>query len=184
MALDSRNIVDLYKNDSNRLWQWTDDMIRADLDAKAFPYAVLVENLVSDLNFSGIIRASNAFNAKEIYYIGNKKFDPRGAVGTQHYKNVTHLKDFDELVKLKEKYTLVAVENNIDGAVCMDKFEYTDNMLFVFGAEGVGISSETLSICDKFIYVRTYGSVRSLNVCSCANIILNDYATRFASKGQ
>jgi tRNA G18 (ribose-2'-O)-methylase SpoU len=124
----------------------------------------------------------NAFNARCVYYLGSKHYDRRGTVGTHHYTDVIHLKTREELIKLKEDYTIVGVENSISGAISLDKFEWADNTLFIFGEEGVGITPETLAICDSFVYIQQYGSVRSLNAGVAAGIIMNSFVSQIGAK--
>ena len=102
MQADTRNILDKYKDD--RLIKWTTELIREDLQEKAFPYAVCMENFQGDFNLSSVIRSANAFNGREVYFLGNKQWDRRGTVGTHHYTDVKRLKNRDELLKLKDTY--------------------------------------------------------------------------------
>ncbi len=176
---DTRNIIPKYKNDNERHWQWTEDLIKKDLQAKAFPYAVLVENWQSDFNLSSCIRNANVFGASNIYYLGNKHYDKRGAVGSYLYTDVVHLKTTEELIQLKGVYTFVGVENNINGSVALDKYKHTDLSLFIFGSEGVGISEETIKLCDKFVHIPQFGSVRSLNAAVASGIIMNSFVEQY-----
>jgi tRNA G18 (ribose-2'-O)-methylase SpoU len=64
----------------------------------------------------------------------------------------------------------------------MDNFEWPDNALIVIGEEGVGITPETLNICQKFVYIPQYGSVRSLNAGVASGIAINDYVTKYTRK--
>ena len=174
---DNRNIVDKYKND--RFTQWSTEMIKRDLQSKAFPYAVLMENFAGDFNIGTVIRSANAFNARAVYYLGNKHYDRRGTVGTHHYTDVIHLKTRDELLKLKEEYELVALENTVPSSVALADAKHDRPPLYILGEEGVGITPETLEICDKFIHIPQYGSVRSLNAAVAGSIIINDFVSKY-----
>jgi tRNA G18 (ribose-2'-O)-methylase SpoU len=178
--IDTRNIVDSYKND--RLIKWTTELIREDLQSKAFPYAVLMENFQGDFNLSSVIRSTNAFNGREVFFLGNKQWDRRGTVGTHHYTDVKRLKTREELLKLKEIYTLVALENTVPSSVAMADYEWPDNALILLGEEGVGITPETLALCDDFIYIPQFGSVRSLNAAVAGSIAMNDFVTKYNKK--
>ena len=177
-AVDTRNVVDKYK----RLTQWTTELIKEDLQATAFPYAVMMENLLGDFNLGTVIRGANAFNAKEVFYLGNKKYDRRGTVGTHHYTNVNHIKNHEELKKLKDKYVFVALENSVDGAIAMDRFEWPDNRLIILGEEGCGITKDTLALCDFCTFIPQFGSVRSLNAAVAGSIAMNDFITKYNRK--
>jgi tRNA G18 (ribose-2'-O)-methylase SpoU len=178
--IDNRNIIDKYKD--NRLTRWTTELIREDLQKQNFPYAVVMENFAGDFNIGTVVRNANAFNAECVFYLGQKHWDRRGAVGTHNYTDVKRLKTREELIKLKEEYTFVGVENSVCGAVSLDKFEWPDRTLLLIGEEGVGITPETLELCDKFVYIPQFGSVRSLNAGVASGIVMNDLVTKIQQK--
>jgi len=179
---DTRNITDFYKND--RLTKWTTELIKEDLAKKAFPYAVLMENFAGDFNIGTVIRSANAFNAEAVYYLGSKRYDKRGTVGTHHYTNIIHLKERKELIALKGKYELIAVENTVEGAIPLVNAQYERPPLFILGEEGIGITPETLTIADRSVFIPQYGSVRSLNAAVAGSIIMNDFITKHTAKSQ
>jgi tRNA G18 (ribose-2'-O)-methylase SpoU len=179
-TVDNRNIIDSYKND--RLIKWTTELIREDLQSKAFPYAVLMENFQGDFNLSSVIRSTNAFNGREVFFLGNKQWDRRGTVGTHHYTDVKRLKNRDELLKLKDTYTFVALENTVPSSVELANFEWPDSPLLILGEEGVGITPETLALCDHFVFIPQFGSVRSLNAAVAGSIAMNDFVTKYNRK--
>ena len=176
-SIESWNVSDKYKHD--RLTKWTKELIKEDLQQTAFPYAVMMENWLGDFNLSCVIRSANAFNARAVYYLGRKHYDRRGTVGTHNYTDVIHLKTRDELLKLKENYELVALENTVPSAVTLADAEYSRPPLFILGEEGIGITSETLELCEKFVYIPQYGSVRSLNAAVAGSLIMNDFVTKY-----
>lgn len=174
------NVIDKYKND--RLTKWTTELIKVDLQSRAFPCAVLMENFAGDFNIGTVIRNANAFNVSEVFYLGRKHYDRRGTVGTHHYTDIRHISDHEALMHLKEKYVFVGLENTIDSAIPMDKFEWPDNSLLIIGEEGVGITPTTMALCDHYVYINQYGSVRSLNAGVASGIALNDYVTKLVTK--
>lgn len=169
-----RNVVDHFKDLS-------DDEIKQYLKATAFPYAVLFESWLGDFNTSTGIRNANAFNAEAVYYVGNRKLDRRGAVGTYKYTEVNFLPTLDDVVGLKKQYTFIGVDN-VPGSVSIDNFEYPERPLFVFGEEGTGLTPQMMSMCEKIVYIPQFGSVRSIN-CGCASaIVMNDFVTKWRRK--
>jgi tRNA G18 (ribose-2'-O)-methylase SpoU len=169
------NVIDKYK----LLTKWTTELIKDDLKKNAFPFAVLMENFMGDFNIGTVIRSANAFGASEVFYLGRKKYDKRGTVGTHHYTDIKHLKDHNELVKLKEKYTFVAFENTVSNAVPVSKFEWPRIPLIILGEEGIGLTPDTLELCDNFVYIPQFGSVRSLNAAVAGSIAMNDYVSKY-----
>ena len=145
-SLWTRNVIDRYKN-------WSTESIRKDLQRTANPFGVCMEHWQGDFNISTLIRNANAFNAKKVYYLGKKKYDRRGTVGTHHYIDLDYLGiSYNSLVELKNEYTIVAIDNNVPNTHKLGEFDW--NMLekpplMVFGEEGVGLTSEVLKIAKK-----------------------------------
>ena len=170
---DTRNILDKYKG-------WETDLVREDVQRNVFPFSVCMINLNYDFNFSTVLRNANAFGAKHVYYLsGSRRFDKRGAVGTNHYTMFSHIPDFNSFVALSANFNCVAVEL-VPEAIPMDSFEWPDNpVLMVFGSEGNGLSKEVLDICPYKVYIPMHGSVRSLNTACASAIAMNDYVTKY-----
>lgn len=179
-AIANLNVSDRYKLD--RHTAWTVDLIKEDLQKNAFPYAVCMENWAGDFNLSSVLRSLNCFNGRSMYYLGRKHYDRRGTVGAHHYSTMKHLQTRDQLLELKEDYELVAVENTVPGAVALADVKYSRPPLFILGEEGIGITPETLQVCDKFVFIPQWGSVRSLNAAVAGSIIMYDYVTNHVHK--
>jgi len=176
----TRNVIDEYKDIPT-------EQIKEILQSKAHSFAVLMEQWQGDFNFSTLVRNANAFNAKEVFYLGRKKWDRRGAVGTHHYININYLGDdsegIDNLLKLKEKYHIVAIENNsVDSKRPYNLIDYKwpKNSLMIFGEEGQGVSPQLLALADDIVEIKQFGSVRSLNVGTTSGIIMNSWCGQHA----
>ena len=166
-----RNVIDEFKSLS-------ESEIKTKLQATAFPYAVCFENLINDFNIASSIRNANAFNAKEVFYIGDKKIDRRGMQGVHNYMNITWLPTIEDFVNLKSTYKIVGFDN-IEGSMPLSSYVWTPNTLIVFGSEGVGLSNQMQSMCEEFVYIEQFGSVRSLNVATASGIAMNDFVSKF-----
>ena len=171
-SLWKRNVIDRYKN-------WPTESIKRDLQRTANPFAVCMEHWQGDFNISTLIRNANAFNAEKVFYLGKKRFDRRGTVGSHHYVDLVFLDGgVSELVALKDKYTLVAIDNNIPSTSKLNEFDWSalkKPPLMIFGEEGVGLTPEVLKIADYSVEIPQYGSVRSLNVGTSSGIVMYDY---------
>ena len=166
------NVIDEFKGK-------TQDEIKDQLKSTRHPFAVLMEHWKGDFNIGTLIRNSNAFNANEVFYVGRKRYDRRGAVGTHHYIDLNYIDDFEDLWSLKDKYTFVCLDNNIEGVVSMEDFEWPDNALMIFGEEGEGVTSEMLELADHVVSIKQYGSVRSMNVGTTSGIAMYDYTRKY-----
>tara|TARA_R100001377_G_scaffold71407_1_gene46998 strand:- start:626 stop:1180 length:555 start_codon:yes stop_codon:yes gene_type:complete len=165
------NVIDEFKDK-------TQEEIKDELNSTRHPFAVLMEHWKGDFNIGTLIRNSNAFNANEVFYVGRKKYDRRGTVGTHHYIDLKYIDDFEDLWALKDKYTFVCLDNNIEGVVSMEDFEWPENALMIFGEEGEGVTSEMLELADHVVSIRQYGSVRSMNVGTTSGIAMYDYTRK------
>jgi len=165
-----KNVIDSYKGLSQ-------EEIRSRVRETSFPYAVLFENWIGDFNLSTGIRNANAFGAKEIFYIGRKRFDKRGAVGSYHYKDITFLESHDQILKLKDSYKFIGVDN-IPGSLSMRDFMWPKNTLMIFGEEGRGLSSLMQELCECTVYIEQFGSVRSVNCGTASGITMVDYTNK------
>tara|TARA_Y100000401_G_scaffold44627_1_gene34141 strand:- start:595 stop:1233 length:639 start_codon:yes stop_codon:yes gene_type:complete len=168
-SLWKRNVVDKYKS-------MTDESIRQDLKENSNNVAVCMEHWNGDFNISTLIRNANAFNIEKVYYLGKKKIDRRGSVGTHHYVSINYLdNDVHDVVKLKDKYTFIAIDNNVGKTHKLHEFEWNKlekPPLIFFGEEGCGLSDDILKLADYRIEIEQYGSVRSLNVGTASGIVL------------
>lgn len=154
--------------------------IKEDVERNSFPYSIMMQHINGDFNISTFIRNGNAFGVKEIFYWGKKKWDRRGAVGAHNYKQLTHLSSEEEILKLKEKYRFIGIENNVVGCKPLKEYIPRENDLLIFGEESSGISENVLRLCDEIIYINQWGTVRSLNVGTSSGIIMNHVSTHFS----
>jgi len=168
------NVADHFKDKSQ-------DQIRQSLKETALPFAVLCENIISDFNMSSLFRNANGFNAKEIFYLGDKRYDKRGAQGVYNYSKITWLPTIDDLIKLKEQYVFIAIDN-IAGSVPIFTYNWPANALMVFGSEGVGITPFMQGLCDVIVSIPMIGSVRSFNCASAGGMAMYDYVSKYATQ--
>ncbi len=167
-----KNVIDEFKGLST-------EQIKNHLKSTSFPYAVLFENWIGDFNLSTGIRNANAFNASEIFYMGRKRFDKRGAVGTYNYKDVSFIENETQLLELKKKYVFIGIDN-VPGAVTMKNFVWPKNTLMIFGEEGKGLSPYVQNLCDSIVYIEQFGSVRSINCGTASGITMVDFVNKFS----
>lgn len=167
---DDRNVADHLKGKSV-------EEIKAHLNDTGYPFAVCFEHWINDFNIATGIRNANGFNAKEVYYLGNKKWDRRGAVGVHNYTDVKFLESLDDLAALQSKYTFVGVDN-VPGAVDITSYSWDKNSLIIFGEEGVGLTPGMQAMCKDIVYIPMFGSVRSFNCGTSSGIAMYDYISK------
>ena len=153
--------------------------IKLHLQETAHPFAVCFEHWVGDFNMATGIRNANAFNAKEVFYVGDKKWDRRGAVGVHNYTEVQWIPTVEALVKLKDKYVIVGIDN-VPGSVSIRNYHWPHNTLMVFGEEGVGLTPEMQALCQDIVEIPMFGSVRSLNCGTASGIVMYDFVEKLS----
>ena len=170
---DPRNVIDTYK-------YWKHEAIIADLDVKRHNFGVLCCNIQGDFNLGTIVRNANAFLSQEVIIYGRKKFDRRGAVGTYKYTHFRHVRETEELDETLSGYDLIVGVDNVDRAIPLENFEWPKDKktLMCFGEEGGGLPYEVIDKCHKIVYIKQYGSVRSLNVGCASSIAMFHYCTQ------
>lgn len=150
----------------------------------AIQAAIGMTHISGDFNLGNVIRSANFFGFKEAFYIGgSKQYDRRSTVGCHNYIPVHFLRTEEDFISsIRGYYTLVSIENNIpkyaDKTVSVfqqDVFALIRNPLFLFGEEQKGISDFLLEQSACVITVPAGGTVRSLNVGSCAAIVMAMY---------
>lgn len=175
MKEDNRNIIDHFK-------YWKNEAILADLDEKRFNYSILCSNLYNDFNLSTCIRNANAFLASEVIIYGRKKWDRRGAVGTQNYTHFKHVREIEDLSNLLKTFDVVVGVDNIEKSKDIAQYNWDENLktLICLGQEQVGLPEEVIEACDDIVYIKQYGSVRSLNVGTASGIAMYDYVSKIS----
>lgn len=164
------NVADHFKSK-------TVNEIKSELQITAHPFAVCMEHLIGDFNMGTVIRNANAFNAQEVFYVGDKKWDKRAAVGVYNYTEVQWIPTVEHLKKLKEKYVFIGIDN-VPGSRSISSYQFVPNTLFVFGEEGVGLTPEMQSMCKDIVEIPMYGSVRSLNCGVASGIVMHEFVSR------
>jgi len=150
---------------------------------KSIPASVAMVNIGGDFNLSTMVRNANFFGFRSVHYVGKKKWDKRGSVGTHHYTPMFHYKTEEDFIKSHSLSgrTLIAIENNIPEYkdITFDPFSFDfsniDEPIFIFGEENSGLSEKILMSCSCVLTIPTYGSVRSLNVGTASGIIMSIY---------
>jgi tRNA G18 (ribose-2'-O)-methylase SpoU len=173
-AGDRRNVVDRYR-------YWTVDAIVADLDTRRHAFAVAIENWRHDLNIGTVVRTANAFLAREVIVVGNRRWNRRGAMVTDRYQHIRHVPSATELASYAAQagYEIVAVDN-LPGAVPLETFALPANALLLFGQEGTGLSAAAREIAPVVCSIAQFGSTRSINAGVAAGVAMHAWIRQHA----
>jgi tRNA G18 (ribose-2'-O)-methylase SpoU len=147
----------------------------------SIPASVAMINIGGDFNLSTMVRNANFFGFRSVHYVGKKKWDKRGSVGTHHYTPVYHHKDESSFISQLSGRSIIAIENNIPEynhkTVNIFHYEFNNTIqpVFLFGEENRGLSNFILDKSDIILTIPNYGSVRSLNVGTTSGIVMGIY---------
>lgn len=169
---DRRNVIDHYKSMSEELIRGSLAKVRSDL-------VVIAENYASDFNLASTIRNLNAFAGKEIWIVGDRRFDKRGTVGTHNYETINYSSDISYVLdNLRSSgYTIVAIDN-VDAATSIEPYQWNPKTAVILGQEKIGVSNEALNSADDIVYIPMRGSTRSLNVAVASGVVMYDYSNK------
>jgi tRNA G18 (ribose-2'-O)-methylase SpoU len=172
---DRRNVVDRYR-------YWRLDAIVADLDARRHSFAVAIENWRHDLNIGTVVRTANAFLAREVIVVGNRRWNRRGAMVTDRYQHIRHVPSAAELASYAAAagYEIVAIDN-LPGSVQLESFALPPNALLLFGQEGSGLSAAAREVAPVVCSIAQFGSTRSINAGVAAGIAMHAWIRQHAA---
>lgn len=168
---------------------WTNTEIKEHCAATSCGAAMAMMHINGDFNISTMLRNANFFGFAEVYYIGRKNWDRRGAVGCQNYTPIQHVEDFSEFYThiTQLGYKLIGIENNVPNGGIPNLWgeilkvrnalvvDFPSKPLFLFGEENDGLSPEILKFCHMIVEIPAFGSVRSLNVATASGILAAMY---------
>lgn len=169
------------RNVADHLKEKSEEEIKQILRETANPFAICFEHWLGDFNMATGVRNANGFNAREIYYIGEKKWDRRGAVGVHNYTDIQWIPTVEDLVALRDKYTFVGIDN-VPGSVPIADYEWPENTMMVFGEEGPGLTAAMQAWCKDIVHIEMFGSVRSFNCGSASAIAMYDFVSKYKAR--
>jgi tRNA G18 (ribose-2'-O)-methylase SpoU len=169
---DRRNVVDRYR-------YWLHDAIVADLDARRHPFHVAIENWQHDFNIGSVVRTANAFMAREVHIVGNRRWNRRGAMVTDRYQHVRHHPTVEEFAAwaAAEGLPVIGIDN-LPGSVPLETYALPRECVLVFGQESVGLSDAVREAADATLAIAQYGSTRSINAGAAAAIAMHAWVRR------
>jgi tRNA G18 (ribose-2'-O)-methylase SpoU len=175
---DRRNVVDRYR-------YWTLDAIVRDLDTRRHGFHVAIENWQHDFNIGTIVRTANAFLAREVHIVGNRRWNRRGAMVTDRYQHVRHHEDAPALASYlhEQGVTLLGIDN-LPGSQPVETITLPRAVCLLFGQEGPGLSEGARAVCDGTFSIAQFGSTRSINASAAAAIAMHAWIRQYADLGE
>ena len=166
---DRRNVADRYR-------YWLHDAIVADLDERRHPFHIAIENWQHDFNIGSVVRTANAFLAREVHIVGNRRWNRRGAMVTDRYQRIRHHPTVEGFASWAGEAGLPVIGiDNLPGSVPLETFELPRACVLVFGQESVGLSAAVRDAATATLAIGQYGSTRSINAGAAAAIAMHTW---------
>jgi tRNA G18 (ribose-2'-O)-methylase SpoU len=178
---DTRNVVDKYR-------YWSMEAIVADLDGNRHNFHVAIENWQHDLNIGSIVRTANAFLAKQVHIIGNKRWNRRGAMVTDRYQHILHHPTVEEFVAWSKtandgkEMPIIAIDN-VPGCKQLETYKLPETCVLLFGQEGPGLSDAAIAASKDVVEITQFGSTRSINASAAAAITMHQWVMQNLVRG-
>jgi tRNA G18 (ribose-2'-O)-methylase SpoU len=178
---DTRNVVDKYR-------YWSMEAIVVDLDSNRHNFHVAIENWQHDLNIGSIVRTANAFLAKQVHIIGNKRWNRRGAMVTDRYQHILHHPTVDEFVEWSKtandgKAMPIIAIDNVPGCKQLESYKLPETCVLLFGQEGPGLSDAAIAASKDVVEITQFGSTRSINASAAAAITMHQWVMQNVVRG-
>jgi tRNA G18 (ribose-2'-O)-methylase SpoU len=178
---DRRNVVDKYR-------YWSVEAIVADLDNSRAKLHIAIENWQHDLNIGSIVRTANAFLAKQVHIIGNKRWNRRGAMVTDRYQHILHHPTVEEFVAWSKtanegkEMPIIAIDN-VPGCKQLETYKLPETCVLLFGQEGPGLSDAAIAASKDVVEITQFGSTRSINASAAAAITMHQWIMQNVVRG-
>jgi tRNA (guanosine-2'-O-)-methyltransferase len=149
----------------------------------SIPLAVLLLNLDGNMNIAMSIRSAVALCCSDIYIVGKRQYDSRGAVGAKNYIMIHRYKEINPAQFFQENKLLPILIEQVGTPIEEFTFKpYFEEAMqgykpvIIMGSEGEGIPQEWLSLrLGPRVTIPQMGVLRSLNVSIACSIILYEY---------
>ena len=163
------------------------ERIKNVLNCRMKNLTVLVEAVNKPHNLSAILRTCDAAGVYEANFICNnnqvKTFNST-AQGSQKWVKLNNHKTTTSAISELKKKGFKLYGTTLNGkSIDYRKFDYSENICFVLGAEKWGLSEELISKVDESIFIPMKGMVQSLNVSVATSILLFEAIRQRELKG-
>ena len=122
--------------------------------------------------------SANAFLAREVHIVGNRRWNRRGAMVTDRYQHVRHHADVAGAGGVPPRPAgrpgAAARASTTCPARCPSRPPTLPRRVcFLFGQEGPGLSDAARAACDATFSIAQFGSTRSINAAAAAAIAMH-----------
>lgn len=153
------------------------------------PLTIVLDNVRSAHNVGNILRAAEAARVEEVVLCGITPAPPDPKVLKTALRSAAYVphssvgSTMEAVRRLRaEGVTVYGVETT-ERSVSLWEVEMKAPLALVFGNEVVGVHAEVLKVCDGLVSVPMLGVKNSLNVATCASIVVWEALRRWELEG-
>ena len=154
------------------------EAIVADLDTRRHDFHVAIENWQHDFNIGTIVRTANAFLAREVHIVGNRRWNRRGAMVTDRYQHVRHHPDVADARRAPARADGVVAARHRQPAglgAARDPGRCRGGCACCSARRGRGSPTQARAACDGTFSIAQFGSTRSINASAAAAIAMHTW---------
>lgn len=159
------------------------DEIRDELSAIRNDLSIAVVRAKNPFNVGAIIRVAHSFLVREIFLIGVEPYYEKASMGMQKYENIVECPDEADFFARVAGRPLVGVEREHATSTLWD-CPMPRDLVFLFGSENEGLSSELIERCDSVLAIPMYGINNSFPVTVASGMVLCEWARRRDPRGR
>lgn len=159
-------------------WIVNHDKCLGTVTRERLPLTLVLDNIRSAANVGNILRAAEAAHISSIHLCGITPAPPhpkvlKTAVGAAEYVPYTQSGSTLHVVRelQNKRVTVLGVETTSQSTPMWETY-MPQPLALVFGNELVGVHVDVLQECDGLVCIPTSGIKNSLNVATCASIVM------------
>jgi len=129
-------------------------------------------NMKNETNYGTLFRTAHLFGADFIFLIGKRfKRLPGDTTNASKHLTLIEFEIFEQFYDFIPHWsTLVGIEIS-EKSIPLKEFQHPKNVIYLLGAEDIGLSPEILEKCDSIVQLP---GAYSLNVAVAGSIVLYD----------
>ena len=135
-----------------------------------------LDEVTDPRNIGSIIRSAASFDIdgiiiKERHFPSESKLMYKSASGCMEHINIFEVSNINTTLKFlrDNNFWVYAMDSN--SATNINKIDWTNKKILLFGSEGSGIKKHTTKYSDFFVKIKINSKVDSLNISNSASII-------------
>ena len=135
-----------------------------------------LDEVTDPRNIGSVIRSAASFNIdgiiiKERHFPSESKMMYKAASGCMEHVNIFEVSNINTTLKFlrDNNFWVYAMDSN--STTNINKIDWTNKKILLFGSEGSGIKKHTTKYSDFFVKIKINSKVDSLNISNSASII-------------